>query len=108
MTLKRYGMQDCKLGHTHVAKKTSLVSISVLRMILRKKMQKIPYASAKRIQMYAQVCMRLNIAYVTEMLSRYLDNSRVDHRKAAKGSYNTYRGQKTTCLHIKGQVSLRS
>ena len=47
-------------------------------------MQKIPYASAVGSLMYAQVCMRLDIAYITEILDRYLSTAGVYHWKAAK------------------------
>ena len=47
-------------------------------------MQKIPYESAIGSLMYAQVCTRPDIAYVTEMLGRYLSNPGIDHWKAAK------------------------
>ena len=47
-------------------------------------MQKIPYASAIGSLMYAQVCTRLDIAYIVGMLGRYLSNPGIDHWKAAK------------------------
>ena len=47
-------------------------------------MQKIPYASAVGSLMYAQVCMRPDIAYIVGMLGRYLSNPGLDHWKAAK------------------------
>ena len=49
-----------------------------------KEMQKIPYASAVGSLMYAQVCTRPDIAYITGMLGRYLSNPGVDHWKAVK------------------------
>nr|XP_027090449.1 uncharacterized protein LOC113711484 [Coffea arabica] len=50
----------------------------------KKEMQKIPYASAVESLMYAQVCTRSDIAYITGMLGRYLSNLRLDHWKATK------------------------
>ncbi|XP_071920611.1 secreted RxLR effector protein 161-like [Coffea arabica] len=49
-----------------------------------KEMQKIPYASAVGSLMYAQVCMRPDIAYITGMLGRYLSNPGLDHWKVIK------------------------
>ena len=47
-------------------------------------MQQIPYASAIGSLMYAQVCTRLDIAYIVGMLGRYLSNPGKDHWIAAK------------------------
>ena len=47
-------------------------------------MQQIPYVSAIRSLMYAQVCTRPDIAYIFGMLGRYLSNPGNDHWKAAK------------------------
>ena len=49
-----------------------------------KKMQKISDASTIGSLVYAQVCTRLNIAYITGMLGRYLSNLGLNHSKAAK------------------------
>ena len=43
-----------------------------------------PYASVVESLMYAQVCTRLDIAYIVGMLGRYLSNPRMDHWKAVK------------------------
>ena len=47
-------------------------------------MQQISYASAIGSLMYAQVCTRLNIAYIVGMLGRYLRNPGKDHWIVAK------------------------
>ena len=49
-----------------------------------KEMQKIPYALADRSLMYVQVCTRLDLAYIIDMLGRYLSNAGMDHWKAVK------------------------
>ena len=49
-----------------------------------KEMQKIPYALAIRSLMYAQVCMRPDIAYIVGMLGRYLSNLGMEHLKVVK------------------------
>ena len=83
--LKRYGIEDCKPGDSFVAKgdKFSLNQCPK-NDFKEKEMQKIPYASAVGSLMYAQVCMRLDIAYITEILDRYLSTAGVYHWKAAK------------------------
>ena len=43
-----------------------------------------PYASIVGHLMYAQVCTRSDIAYIVEMLGRYLSNLVMDHWKAVK------------------------
>ena len=47
-------------------------------------MKTIPYASAVRSLMYAQVCTRLDIAFIFNVLGRYLSNPGHDHWVAAK------------------------
>ena len=78
-------MQECKPGDTPVAKgdKFSLNQCPK-NNFEEKEMQKIPYASAVGSLMYAQVCTRPDIAYVTGMLGRYLSNPGIDHWKAVK------------------------
>jgi len=78
--LKRYGMQDCKPGDTPVAKgdKFSLAQCPK-NNFEKKEMEKIPYASAVGSLIYAQVCTRPDIAYITGMLGRYLSNPRLKH-----------------------------
>jgi len=38
-----------------------------------------PYASAIQNLMYAQVCTRLDIAFILGVLGRYLSNPSIDH-----------------------------
>lgn len=78
--LKRYGMEHCKPGHTPVAKgdKFSLKQCPKTKLE-NKEMQDVPYASIVGSIMYAQVCTRPDIAYITGMLGRYLSNPGLDH-----------------------------
>ena len=78
-------MQECKFGDTPVAKgdKFSLKQCPKGNLEIHE-MQKIPYASAVGCLMYAQVCTRLDIAYIVGVLGRYLSNPGMDHWKAAK------------------------
>ena len=83
--LNRFGMKDCSLGNTPVAKedKFSLTQCPKNNLEIEE-MQKIPYASAMGSLMYAQVCTCLDIAFIVGMLGRYMSNPGVDHWKAAK------------------------
>ena len=47
-------------------------------------MRKIPYSSTVGSLIYAQVCMRLDIAYIVGILSKYLSNPGMDNWKATK------------------------
>lgn len=47
-------------------------------------MQKVPYVSAFESLMYAQVCPRPDIAFIVDMLGRYLGNSGVNQWMAVK------------------------
>jgi hypothetical protein len=83
--LKRYGMQDCKPGDTPVAKGDKFSLNQCPKNDFEKReIQKIPYASVVGSLMYAQVCTRPDIAYITGILGRYLSNPGIDHWKAAK------------------------
>ena len=83
--LKRFGMHDCKLGDTPVAKgdKFSLSQCPKNNFEIQE-MQQIPYASAIGSLMYAQVCTRQDIVYIVGMLGRYLSNPGKDHWIATK------------------------
>uniref|UniRef100_A0A803L7X3 Retrovirus-related Pol polyprotein from transposon TNT 1-94 n=1 Tax=Chenopodium quinoa TaxID=63459 RepID=A0A803L7X3_CHEQI len=63
--LIRFGMQDCKLADTPVAKGDKFSLTQCLKNDFEnKEMKKIPYASAVGSLMYAQVCTRPDIAYI--------------------------------------------
>jgi hypothetical protein len=47
-------------------------------------MKSVLYASAIVSLMYAQVCTRPNLTFVTEMLGRYQKNSGIDHCNGIK------------------------
>jgi hypothetical protein len=78
-------MQDCKPGDTPVAKGDKFSLNQCPKNDFEKReIQKIPYASVVGSLMYAQVCTRPDIAYITGILGRYLSNPGIDHWKAAK------------------------
>src|SRR3954469_3242967 len=83
--LSCFGMQNCALGDTPVAKGDKFSLLQCPKTDLEvKEMQAIPYASAVGSIMYAQVCTRPDIAYIVGMLGRYLSNPEMDHWKAVK------------------------
>ena len=83
--LSRLSMNGCSLGDTPVANGDKFSLGQCPKNDLEtKEMQKIPYASAVGILMYAQVCTRSNIAFIVGVLGRYLSNPGMDHWKAVK------------------------
>ncbi|RVW43382.1 Retrovirus-related Pol polyprotein from transposon TNT 1-94 [Vitis vinifera] len=83
--LSRFGMSNCALGDTPVAKGDKFSLHQCPKNELEKKdMERFPYASAIGSLMYAQVCTRPDIAYIVGMLGRYLSNPGMDHWKKAK------------------------
>ncbi|RDY04246.1 hypothetical protein CR513_12064, partial [Mucuna pruriens] len=83
--LERFSMKDSKPRDTLIAKgdKFSLKQFPN-NDLERNKMQKIPYASIVGSLMYAQVCTRLNSAFVVGVLGSYLSDPGVQHWKAIK------------------------
>ena len=78
--LSRFGMKDCAPGDTPIAKSDKFSLLQCPRNEIEKKeMGNIPYALAIGSLMYAQVCTRLDIAYIVGMLSRYLSNPGMVH-----------------------------
>jgi hypothetical protein len=99
--LKRYNMQDSKPIDTPVAKgdKFSLDQCPK-NEFEKQEMQMIPYASVVGSLMYAQVCTRPDIAYITGMLGRYLSNPGMDHWRAAKKGLAIFEENKRLCAHV--------
>ncbi|RVW41773.1 Retrovirus-related Pol polyprotein from transposon TNT 1-94 [Vitis vinifera] len=85
--LSRFGMNNCALGDTSVAKgdKFSLHQCSK-NELEKKDMERFPYALIVGSLMYAQVCTHSDIAYIVGMLGRYLSNlGCLDSRKSTSG-----------------------
>jgi hypothetical protein len=83
--LSRYGMKECKPRDTPVAEGDKFSLKQCPQTDLEKNaMKDIPYASVVDSLMYVQVCTRLDIAFITGMLGRYLSNPGMEHWKAAK------------------------
>ena len=78
-------MQTCKAGDVPVVKGDKLSNEQCPKNDLEKDVMKIiPYASAIGSLMYAQVCTRPDIAFIVNVLGRYLSNPGHDHWVAAK------------------------
>ena len=69
-------------------------------------MKSIPYASIVGSIMYAQVCTRPDLAFVTGMLGRYQSNPGLDHWKAAKKVLRYLQGTKGLMLTYKKSDNL--
>ena len=69
-------------------------------------MRKIPYASAVENFMYAQVCTRPDLAFITGMLGRFQSNPGMDHWKAVKKVLRYLQGTKEYMLTYKRTENL--
>jgi hypothetical protein len=83
--LSRYGMKECKSGDTHLAKGDKFSLKQYFQFDLEKNtMKDIPYVSVVGSLIYAQVCTRSDIVFITRMLGRYLSNPSMEHWKTVK------------------------
>ena len=64
------------------------------------------YASVIENMMYAQVCTRPDLAFITGMLGRYQSNPGLDHWKAAKKALRYLQGTKGLMLTYKRSDNL--
>nr|AAV24758.1 putative polyprotein [Oryza sativa Japonica Group] len=69
-------------------------------------MKSIPYASAVGSIMYAQVCTRPDLAFVTGMLGRYQSNPGLEHWKLAKKTLRYLQGTKDLMLTYRKSKNL--
>ena len=69
-------------------------------------MDMVPYASAVGSLMYAQVCTRPDLAFVTGMLGRYQSNPGIMHWKAIKKVLRYLQGTKGLMLTYKKSDTL--
>jgi hypothetical protein len=78
--LERYHMQDSKPMDTPVDKSLNL-SCDMCPKTLeeKKKMSRVPYASAVDSLMYAMICTRPDICYVVGLVSQYQSNPGQKH-----------------------------
>lgn len=105
--LGRYNMQQCSLSVAPVVKGDVFGSFQCPKTETeRDQMKLIPYASVVGSLMYAQVCTRPDIAYITGMLGRYQSNPGLDHWKAAKKVLRYLQGTKDHKLVYKRSDNL--
>ncbi|KAK2985310.1 hypothetical protein RJ640_024306 [Escallonia rubra] len=97
--MKRFNMHNCAptIGPILKGDKFSLLQCS-RNQLEQDEMERIPYASAVGSLMYAQVCTRLDIAYVVGMLGRYQINPGMGHWKAVKKVMRYLQGTKDFML----------
>ncbi len=109
--LKKYSMHACKPSPAPIVKGDRFGNFQCPRNQYEiDQMKAVPYASAVGSLMYAQVCTRPDLAFVTGILGRYQSNPGIDHwrmvKKAlrytqgTKGLMLTYR--RTDALEIEG------
>jgi hypothetical protein len=70
-------------------------------------MKVVPYAFAVGSLQYAQVCMRPNLAFVTELLDRFQSNPEIEHWKLVKKVLRYLQGTKGLMLTYKKLDSLQ-
>ena len=70
-------------------------------------MKSVPYASAVGSIMYAQVCTRPDLAFITGMLGRFQSNPGLDHWKAAKKALRYMQGTKDYMLTYRRSDNLQ-
>jgi hypothetical protein len=78
--LKKFSMHTCNPTPASIVKSDKYESFQSPRNQYEiDQMKSISYTSAVGNLMYAQVCTRLNLAFVTEMLGRYQKNPGISH-----------------------------
>ncbi len=83
--LKKYNMHNCSASPAPIMKGDKYGKFQCPKNEYEvAQMKSIPYASVVRSIMYAQVCTRPDLAFVTGMLGRYQSNPGLQHWKLAK------------------------
>jgi hypothetical protein len=78
--LKRYNMYKCNASPGPIVKGDKFGEYQCPKNQYEKnKMKSVPYASAIGSIMYAQVCIRPDLAFTIGMLGRYQKNPDIDH-----------------------------
>ena len=97
--LKRYNMHKCSATPAPVVKGEKFGKFQSPKTQYEvDQMKAVPYASAVGSIMYAQVCTRPDLAYVTGVLGRYQKNPGLDHWKAVKKVLHYLQGTKNYML----------
>jgi hypothetical protein len=97
--LKKYNMHKCSASPAPIVKGDKFGEFQCPNNEYEAShMRAIPYASAVGSIMYAQVCTRPDLAFVTGMLGRYQSNPGPDHWKAVKKVLRYLQGTKSYML----------
>ena len=106
--LKRYNMHNCSGTTAPVVKGNKFGQFQSPRNQLEiDQMRTIPYASAVGSLMYAQVCTRPDLAFITGMLGRFQSNPGMDHWKAVKKVLHCLQSTKEYMLTYKKTENLK-
>ncbi|WKA01867.1 hypothetical protein VitviT2T_020119 [Vitis vinifera] len=101
--LKRFNMHNCSSTRAPIVKGDNFSKAQRPQNDdEREEMKTIPYSSVVGSLMYAQVCIRPDIAFVVGMLGRYLSNPGSQHWKAAKKVLRYLQGTKDLMLTYQG------
>lgn len=101
--LERFNMKNVKPVSTPLANHFKLSKMSCPTIIVEKEvMVAILYSSAIGSLMHAMVCTRLDIAYVVEVVSRFLSNLGNGHWEAMKWILRYLKGTCNKCLCFGG------
>ena len=97
--LKKYNMHKCSASPAPIVKGDKFGTFQCPRNQLEiDQMKSVPYASAVGSIMYAQVCTRPDLAFITGMLGRFQSNPGPDHWTAAKKVLRYMQGTKDYML----------
>ena len=97
--LKRFNMQSCSSGKALIVKGDRFSKGQCPQNdIERDQMKVVPYSSVMGSLIYAQVCTRLDIAFIVGLLSRYLSDPGQSYWKAAKKVLRYLQGTKDLML----------
>ena len=106
--LKKYNMHKCSASPAPIVKGGKFGTFQCPRnQVETDQMKSVPYASAVGSIMYAQVCTRPDLAFITGMLGRFQSNPRLDHWKAAKKALRYMQGTKDYMLTIEGLITCK-
>lgn len=105
--LKKYNMHKCSDSPAPIVKSDKFGTFQCPRnQYETDQMKSVPYASVVGSIMYAQVCTRPDLAFVTGMLGRYQSNPGPDHWKAVKKVLRYMQATKNFMLTYKNSDNL--
>jgi hypothetical protein len=97
--IKKFSMHACNHASAPIVKGDKYVSFqSPKNQYEIDQLRSIPYASIVEILMYAQVCTRSDLAFVTEMLGRYQKSPGKEHWNGIKNALRYIQGMKGLML----------